>query len=170
MLRSIVVGTLLCAGAAAVAYADVYRWVDEHGIVHYTDQWVPGAEIIKATKPHPTNGGSDSARSASNAQTSAGAQRAAAQLKEESQVHAVQQDVAKVRAEQCKEAKDRYEKAIIAKRIYKQTRPDDKDEDRGADREYLSDAEADAYRLKARQQMDEVCGPGAASSVDNATK
>src|SRR5579871_3463448 len=101
MLRSIVVGTLLCAGAAAVAYADVYRWVDEHGIVHYTDQWVPGAEVIKATKPHPTSSGSDSGHSTAGTQNKSG-DRGADQLKEESQVRAVQQDVAKMRAEQCK--------------------------------------------------------------------
>ena len=32
---------------------------------------------------------------------------------------AVKEDVAKVRDQQCKEAKDRYEKAIAARRIYK---------------------------------------------------
>src|ERR1700722_6118688 len=55
MLRNLAISTLLCAGAISVAYADVFRWVDDHGGVHYSDQWVPGSEVIKSsTKFHPT--------------------------------------------------------------------------------------------------------------------
>lgn len=36
-------GLLLCA---ATASAQVYKWVDEDGVVHYSDQPVPGAEVV----------------------------------------------------------------------------------------------------------------------------
>ena len=75
---------------------------------------------------------------------------------------AVKQDLAKVREQQCKEAKDRYDKAIQARRIYKPSKSDtSKDTDRPDDRQYMSDDEADAYRVKARADMQEVCGNSA---------
>jgi len=43
LLRNTLLLLLLCAAAAS---AQVYKWVDEDGIVHYTDQPVPGAERI----------------------------------------------------------------------------------------------------------------------------
>jgi hypothetical protein len=75
---------------------------------------------------------------------------------------AVKQDVAKVREQQCKEAKDRYDKAIEARRIYKRSEGDkSKATDSPDDRQYLSDDEADAYRVKARQDVQDLCGKSA---------
>jgi hypothetical protein len=69
--------------------------------------------------------------------------------------------MAKVRDQQCKDAKDRYEKAIAARRIYKGPAPGDKATKDAApdDRQYLSEEEADAYRVKARQDVSDLCGP-----------
>jgi hypothetical protein len=72
----------------------------------------------------------------------------------------VKGDVAKARDQQCKDAKDRYEKAIAARRIYKGPAPGDKATKDTDDRQYLSDEEADAYRVKARQDVSDYCGPG----------
>lgn len=157
MLRNLAISTLLCAGIVSVAYADVFRWVDDHGGVHYSDQWVPGSEVIKSsTKPHSagTTSQPTSAPKVSSVPSSATPDSAA---------KAVKQDVAKVREQQCKEAKDRYEKAIQARRIYKPG-PNStgvKDTDRPDDREYMSEQEADAYRVQARQDMQDVCGDAA---------
>lgn len=154
MLRNLAISTLLCAGVVSVAYADVFRWVDDHGGVHYSDQWVPGSEVIKSsTKTHPAGAASQptSAPKVSSTPSPATPDNAA---------KAVKQDVAKIREQQCKEAKDRYDKAIQARRIYKpgpnSTNP--KDTDHPDDRQYLSEEEADAYRVKARQDMQDVCG------------
>jgi hypothetical protein len=151
MLRTIAISTMLMACAATIAYADVYRWVDDHGSVHYSDRWVPGSELIKSTKPHPANADSDTAHRTTDQQKllTAG-DHASAQLAQENNVHAVKLDVAKVRDQQCKDAKDRYEKSIQARRIYKTTK--------GGEREYVSDADADAYRVKARTDVQELCG------------
>ena len=58
MLRNLAISTVLCVGAVSVAHADVYRWVDDHGGVHYSDQWVPGSETIKSSPKPPGSGGS----------------------------------------------------------------------------------------------------------------
>lgn len=154
MLRNLAISTLLCAGIVSVAYADVFRWVDDHGGVHYSDQWVPGSEVIKSStkaRPAGTTSQPASAPKVSSAPSSATPDNAA---------KAVKQDVAKVREQQCKEAKDRYEKAIQARRIYKPS-ADPKATDNPDDRQFLSEEEADAYRVKARQDMQDVCGDAA---------
>ena len=54
MSRLLPITALLLAGALTSARADVYRWIDEHGEPHYSDQWVPGSVVIKTIKPHPS--------------------------------------------------------------------------------------------------------------------
>ncbi len=155
MLRNLAIGTLFCAGIVSVAHADVFRWVDDHGSVHYSDQWVPGSEVIKSL-PKPPGGGA-----APTPHTSYGAPKTnAGPASQDNAAKAVKQDVAKVREQQCKDAKDRYEKAIQARRIYKPTPGGDKskDTDRPDDRQYLSEEEADAYRVRARQDVQDFCG------------
>jgi len=58
MLRRLSVSALILASAITIARADVYRWVDDHGQPHYSDQWVPGSETIKSSPKPPGSGGS----------------------------------------------------------------------------------------------------------------
>jgi hypothetical protein len=155
MLRTLAISSLLFAGGVSVVHADVFRWVDEHGSVHYSDQWVPGSEVIKFTRPHPTN----TSTPAPHPQKIANDHPAASQSSKTTE-KAVKQDVAKIREQQCKEAKERYDKSIEARRIYKMA-GGDKAKDGNEDRQYLSDDEADAYRVKARQDMEDTCGKSA---------
>lgn len=146
MLRFIPIALLL-AGTAAVAQADVYRWVDEHGQPHFSDQWVPGSVVVKTAKAHPgsTTMGETTAKAATPAGPSA-----ANQLADSANSRAVQQDVGKSRDAQCKAAKDRYALAIQSRRVFK--------EGKSGEREYLSDAEADVYRENARKDVQGACG------------
>ncbi|HEY6481954.1 MAG TPA: DUF4124 domain-containing protein [Steroidobacteraceae bacterium] len=151
MFRTIAIGTLIFGITATVAVADVYRWVDEHGSVHYSDEWVPGSQLIKSTRPRPPGAEQDAPhRPSEQRQLTAATDRASTQIVQENAAKAVQQDVAKVRDQQCKEAKERYAKSIQARRIFKT----------GADgqREYMPDEEADAYRVRARTDVQDACG------------
>jgi len=158
MLRNLAISTLLCASAVSVAHADVFRWVDDHGGVHYSDQWVPGSEVIKSSQKPP--GSSSSSRSTYNAPKTS-----APPPSQDNATKAVKQDLAKVREQQCKDAKDRYDKAIQARRIYKappsSNKPAQDTQDKPDDRQYLSEEEADAYRVKARQDYMDACGSSA---------
>jgi hypothetical protein len=148
MLRPVIVTALIAAGICGVAHADVYRWVDEKGEPHYSDRWVPGSELIKADKPHP-----QVPNSAPSAPTPSASQRPATpSATDRVNEEAVKQDVAKTRDVQCKQAKDRYQKAIEARRISKPPQPGD------TDRVYMSDAETDAYRAQARSDVTLACG------------
>jgi hypothetical protein len=149
MLRRVSICALILAGAFTLARADVYRWVDEQGQPHYTDQWVPGAVVIRTDKAHPP-GADTGARGADQKSLAASNQRISNELSEEANARAVQQDVAKRRDALCQTAKDAYMRAITSRRVYK----DEKD----GTRTYMTDDEADAYREQVRKSVQENCG------------
>lgn len=154
MLRPLAIKALVTAGLIVslgnVAHADVYRWVDEKGEAHYSDRWVPGSELIKSNKPRPLT--PESSPTSASSQTKAMNQSVEAKLQQQQAADAVKQDVAKTKDAQCKQAKERYQKAIEARRLYKPGKDGD------ADRVYMSDEEADAYRLQARNDATMACG------------
>ena len=149
MLRRLSISALIITGAFTLARADVYRWVDDHGQPHYSDQWMPGSEIIKTTKVHPP-GLDGSARAAEQKNLTASNTKVTAQLSEQDNARAVQQDLASRRAVLCKQSKDNYMRAITSRRVYKEGTQDE--------RSYLSDADADAYREQLRKQVQDYCG------------
>ena len=154
MLRSLTLTTLIVASLGSVAHADVYRWTDEKGEAHYSDRWVPGSELIKSSKPRPTMDSPPPSAAAQSKAPVANANQAAADAKQQAAAAAaVKQDVAKTKEAQCKTAKEHYQQAIDSRRIYKPSK-DGKDQDRV----YMTDAETDAYRLKARNDVILTCG------------
>jgi hypothetical protein len=157
MFRLIAISGLVFVGICGVARADVYRWVDDRGEAHYSDRWVPGSELIKSNKPHPPGADSSPAPRPAQGRIAASSNKASAQLAEQANAAAVKQDVAKAKDDQCKKAKERYDQSIQARRIYKPAK------DKDADREYMSDAETDAYRLQARNDVTLACGSAPAA-------
>ena len=149
MLRPVVLAALTFTCALACAHADVYRWVDEHGEPHYSDQWVPGSEVIKTVKSHPLTVDS-AARAAEQKNLTAASNNVSTQLSEQENARAVQQDVAKSREARCKTAKDMYMRAITARRVY--------NEDNGGERTYMTDEQADAWREQLRKATQDACG------------
>ena len=132
------------AFVAVAARADVWRWIDDHGQVQYSDRWQPGAELIKTDHPHGSSNVSDAPKAPSVPD------RASAQLAQEAAQRAVKKDESAARAEQCKQAKERYDKLIISRRVYR--------EGKNGEREYLSEDQAEQQRLAARLDMENVCG------------
>ncbi len=138
-------------GAATVARADViYEWTDAHGEVHYTDQWVPGAKLVKTEAAHVPAAAQSAMQGIQNESSDA-----TRQIKQQQEADAVHQDEAKARAAQCTQDKAEYQKLIQSRRLFTT--------DKSGERHYLSDADADAARLKARQAMDADCGTGGSS-------
>ncbi|MGB8327062.1 MAG: DUF4124 domain-containing protein [Steroidobacteraceae bacterium] len=148
-MRLAIVFAALTLGAALVARADVWMWKDAGGVTHYSDMPVQGAVRVKSITPRPPGAAerAEARPSASGPSTAASGEQFPVSA---STAAAVQQDVAQKRAEQCKQAKAEYEKAVAARRIYKTNK--------NGEREYLNDADADKMRLQARASMDEACG------------
>jgi Domain of unknown function (DUF4124) len=149
MLRRLSVSALIIAGACTLARADVYRWVDDHGQPHYSDQWMPGSEVIRTSKTHP-QGADSPARTRDQRSLTASNNRIAEQQDTQDNAHAVQQDLASRHAVLCKQSKEGYTRAITSRRVY--------NEGKDGERSYLSDADADAYREQLRKQVQEYCG------------
>jgi hypothetical protein len=133
-------------GTIGSARADtVYEWTDAQGQVHYTDQWVPGAKIVKTGDAGRQQASSSAAQGIQNESNSA-----SRDLKQQQEAQSVQEDEAKARAARCTQDKEQYQKMIESRRIYTT--------DKSGNRTYLSDADADALRLSAKQAMDADCG------------
>lgn len=152
-----VIASSICAvivaalGAVPDARADVYRYIDAQGVVHYSDRWAPGYELIRRSTSRPGAGRpAESEPQSDSARLQASEQRIREQLEQSQTTAAVRDDVARKRAEQCKQATERYEQAIAARRIYKNRE--------NGEREYLSDAEADQVRIALRRERDGACG------------
>jgi hypothetical protein len=143
-MRRISLALAALATVVITAHADVYKSVDAQGQVRYSDTWSPGATLIKgdrlkvapappeASPPVASSDGQDPGRSDA--------------------AKKVQADMSALRAEQCTQLKEQYAKLIRARRIYQGTA------DSSAPKQYLSDADADAERVKTRQAMDDACG------------
>jgi hypothetical protein len=131
-----------------VAQADVYRWIDAQGRVQYSDRPIPGAERVSASTKLP--GGDAAAAAAERDRLKATATQLQSQSAATAKQEAVQQDVAAARADQCKQAQERYDKSVRARRL---SRTNAKGE-----REILTDADADAARIAAKDAVNEACG------------
>ena len=138
---------LLLAAVCAPAQADVYRWKDARGNWVYGDQPVPGAERVGGPAKPQTPRPAQAAPPPPPAPAAARGEPTPPVSKETEQT--VRQDLAVIRAEQCKAATENYNKSVRALRIYKT-------DETGA-QVFLNPAEADAARLAARSDMDLAC-------------
>ena len=139
----------------AVGAAAVYKWVDPQGRIHYSDLPPPpeGKLLsVDTTGQHtPTQRAPEaSSRSATPPVTGpisgpGSNPEAVARLKE-----TVDNDVSSARADQCKQAQDKYQNYVRSRRLYK--------EGPNKERIYLSDVELETERLQAKHDVDEFCG------------
>jgi len=150
-MRRISFALAVLATVVITAHADVYKSVDAQGQVRYSDQWSPGAELIKGERSRLSTPAADAPAPAAapNDHTPDSSKAAATRQ--------VQADMAAVRAERCKQLKEQYAKVIQARRIYQPSA------DSSAPKQFMSDAEADAERVKTRQAMDEACADASSS-------
>jgi hypothetical protein len=150
------VASLLMAGAFAAG--EVYRWKGPDGIWHYSDQPRPGAELVRRDGSYARSQTGTEPESVRAAATPIASQPQSAPPADESlpvspEVAAEVRAKAEAnRAEQCKQAEANYQDALTKRRFY---RTDEK-----GNRVYLTEAEADAYRLQARAARDLACGAG----------
>lgn len=152
MLRiSIALAALVAV--VTVAQADVFKSMDAQGQVRYSDQWSPGAQLISKGDRSVSAPAAAAAGPATvpNDHTLAPDPGKAVAAKQ------VQADMAALKAEQCKQLKEHYDKVIHARRIYLPN------SDANAPKQYMSDAQADAERVKTREAMDEACAGGSSS-------
>ena len=113
-----------------------------------SDRPSPNAILVHVANPPPGTSNDATQPPAARPPVDAAAN---AKLADDASHQAVQKDIATSRAEQCKQAKDKYQQSIQAHRIYRLNK--------AGEREYLSDTEIDQARLNSRLEMDRACGP-----------
>ena len=131
--------------AAGLAHADVWGWQDADGKWHYSDLPREGAKLIRS-------GGSSGSQAAVPGAANDTASQGAAiseRLESESAARAVAADLDRKRAEQCKEATERYDKMIATRRLFRAKT--------AGEREYLTEAELSQARVDARKERDAAC-------------
>jgi len=156
MLRNALV-ILMLAGFTTTALADtVYKWVDSGGQVHYSDlpPTEQGAKLLGVYErdmvldangqPLDDTSANEPADTTPPAESTPPADTADAVTRQQ-----VREDVAKARAEQCKQAQQRYQTYIQSQRLYR-TLPN-------GERQYLSDEELTKARIEAKQEVDKLC-------------
>ena len=141
-----IAGALL--GLASVAQADVWRWTDPNGTIHYSDSWVPGSTLVKTESRSSYNSAPADSTPAPSAKR---APTPSEQAQTQRDQRAVAADVAKAQADQCKKVSEAYERAVQNRRLYKK-------EGKDGSRDYMSDAEADAFRLQLLNSRKQACG------------
>jgi hypothetical protein len=148
ILRLGLLGVLLAAGLTAEA--DVYRWVDAQGGIHYSD--MPASDnaervsiLSRRTDASAVSQRDQTARE-QRARTDTQAQQ---QQANQAAAKAVKEDLSKTRAERCQKAQEDYQKLIDSMRIYRTGKD--------GEREYLTDAEITEARVNAKKAVDENC-------------
>jgi hypothetical protein len=141
----------MIAGLSTAAVADtVYKWLDTSGQVHYTDRppEVPGARVLGIFErdliPEADRDTPSVSRALGGSSSGFDDEPASRDV-----VSSVESDMAKVRAEQCKQAQERYRTYIESRRLFRQLP--------NGEREYLTDEELNQARIEARQAVDEYC-------------
>jgi hypothetical protein len=149
MLRILAIA-LMTLGGVSAAHADVYRWVDSNGVIQYSDRWVPGSVLVKTDRSKASAGAPPAPSASATNATASTVSRADEMLSRERDQRTVDADVAKVREEQCKKAREAYDAAVSTPKLYRQGKD--------GERVYLSDAEIDAHRVQLLNKRREVCG------------
>ena len=153
MLRRLGLALALCCLATAAVAGTVYKWMDRSGQVHYTDRppRAADARIIEVIQQGTVV--ADAGSSTTDATEPAAASDAAADTASDTtsaeMKKAVEADVARTRAEQCRKAQERYKNYVESYRVYRE---------KEGKREYLNSKELDDARLRARQDVDTYCG------------
>ena len=135
--------------ASPAAASAVYKWVDPQGHLHYSDRPPPpeGKLVsvdLTATVHSSLNNPPAPAAAPPGPRPGLNTPEQAACLKQ-----AVDSDVDSKRSEECKAAKERYQKDVQSRRLYRE----------GPDKEriYLTDAELETERVNARRELEDAC-------------
>ena len=137
---------------ASNSSAEVYRWVDEHGRVQFSDKAPADAQVQTLALPEVKE--QSTAPDVSDAERMARQKKLVKMLEEErlakEEEKAQLAREAKEREQYCTRFKNRLSYVDQYTHFY--------DEKEDGTRQYMSDQEADAYRVRLKQQYKEECG------------
>jgi Domain of unknown function (DUF4124) len=136
---------------AAVLASDIYKWVDENGVVHFGDR--PADDVVVEVvhiSSERTNPAAVQARVQARMKAATAAEETVpgAEALTEEEIEARERE----RAEKCTMYKERLQTFLTSRRLYR--------EDESGERVYLDEAETLAARDEVQQQVLEYCDTG----------
>lgn len=150
MLQKFMVAMLM-AGLTVIAAADtVYKWSDSRGQIHYTDLPPTQSDAKILSVSHRESAARDDEQAGDEGDGDNNGSQSDGSTVDHKAMAAVEADVSSAKVKQCKDAKERYQRYVESRRLFRQT-ADGK-------REYLTDEQLNDARVKAKQAMDENCG------------
>ena len=151
MLRNsmkLMIATLVLG--SGVASADVYKFVDAHGNVLYTDKPATLPAERLSVQSHKTDAAEAQARQQAEMSRMQAANQATTQnAQQQAEKKAAGELTEKDKAERCVKARERYDNYMNSQRLY--------ESQANGERRYLTDAELTAARTSAKASMDELC-------------
>jgi hypothetical protein len=155
-MRHLICLSLSLALVGTVAAGDIY--CDPHGH-DCTDRPTPGWTLVRSDMPRrPDDNGTPAPSTAQPTIKPPTGASADDQITQQKARQTMQSDLAAKRAEQCKQAQDRYQKDLQYRRLYRV--------DSSGQQTFLSDEEADNERTQAKIDVDQYCS-SAGSSANN---
>ncbi|HWM27953.1 MAG TPA: DUF4124 domain-containing protein [Woeseiaceae bacterium] len=149
MLASLA-GMAVMAIAVPVSASDIYKWTDADGNVHFGDR--PSGAVSEqrlAISSNPTDPArvSEIVQARNDARTAQAAATAVAAAEEPTaeELRAAEKE----RAEKCNSYKERLQKFVTSRRLYRQ--------DENGERVYLDEEETLAARARVQEQVVEYC-------------
>lgn len=147
---ALLAGIVLAAGSPAAG--EIYKWTDENGTVHYGDRPTgANAEVRLDITSEPTD--PERVRQIVQARNDARTDRQeteAAQAGNEPSPEDLRAE-AEERAQKCTEYKDRLQKFITSRRLYRH--------DENGERVYLDEEQTLAARAQVQEKVEEYCSP-----------
>ena len=147
------IAPLLLLLSTAASAAEIYKWTDEDGNVHYGDRPdgitdTTEVELVtvtsRRTNPERVQAGVAARQERDGARADARSEREAARQAAD-EARAAEEE----RAERCVASRARLEKYVVSRRLYRVG--DD------GEREYLDDSQIEEARAQAQQQVEEYC-------------
>jgi hypothetical protein len=138
----------LLIATAAIA-ADIYKWTDADGNVHYGDRPIGQQSERVPIVSRPTDPARIQALSQARADARAQAAEEAAALAAEGPTEEELRAEARERAEKCSSYRERLQRFVTSRRLYR--------EDENGERVYLDEEEMQAARQRVEDQVADYC-------------
>lgn len=149
--RKLIVAVTTGLLVSAMAQAEIYRWTDASGTVHYSDTPPEGVNaVLVGIQSRPT----DRARIAEQRRATLGARQANKLIEQEQDYEsetqaATEAEQRMAREEACLQARDRLERYNSSPRMYRELE--------NGEREWLSEQEAEQAREQAARSVADLC-------------